>query len=282
MRRMLIFIAGTKGGVGKSFASAMLAGAAEDLGLSLTVYDTGNENRRLVTLMKEHCRFLDVQKEKYPLDQVLKSLYESSPVTATIVDMKAGTSRSTQEWFSSVPWDALRKIDVDVYVAGCVTSDPDSVRTFGPWLEYFHNIDFPVHYLLIKNAKDGGNFFVCDSLLEPGMREMELDYSVFFISPIEQEYIGKLNNNDILLRDYLHGKGPKTLLPTIMQKSRLRNHYYAITDQFIEFFASRMEANDRNESRQKILTSVQKRIALRSGAQPDEHEKEETTKSKGN
>ena len=171
---------------------------------------------------------------------------------------------------------------MDVYVAGCVTSDPDSVRTFGPWLEYFHNIDFPVHYLLIKNAKDGDNFFVCDSLLEPGMREMELDYSVFFISPIEQEYIGKLNNNDILLRDYLHGKGPKTLLPTIMQKSRLRNHYYAITDQFIEFFASGMEANDRNESRQKILTSVQKRIALRSGAQPDEHEKEETTKSKGN
>ena len=114
------------------------------------------------------------------------------------------------------------------------------------------------------------------------MREMELDYSVFFISPIEQEYIAKLNNNDILLRDYLHGKGPKTLLPTIMQKSRLRNHYYAVTDQFIEFFASRMEANERNESRQKILTSAQKRIALRSGTQPDEHEKEETTKSKGN
>ena len=143
MRRMLIFIAGTKGGVGKSFASAMLAGAAEDLGLSLTVYDTDNENRTLATLMKEHCRFLDEQKETYPLDEVINSLYESSPVTVTIVDMKAGTSRSTQEWFSSVPWDALRKIDVDVYVAGCVTSDPDSVRTFGPWLEYFHNIDFP-------------------------------------------------------------------------------------------------------------------------------------------
>ena len=167
MRRMLIFIAGTKGGVGKSFASAMLAGAAEDLGLSLTVYDTDNENRTLATLMKEHCRFLDEQKETYPLDEVINSLYESSPVTITIVDMKAGTSRSTQEWFSSVPWDALRKIDVDVYVAGCVTSDPDSVRTFGPWLEYFHNIDFPVHYLLIKNAKDGDNFFFFFSLLDP-------------------------------------------------------------------------------------------------------------------
>ena len=89
---------------------------AEDLGLSLTVYDTDNENRTLATLMKEHCRFLDEQKETYPLDEVINSLYESSPVTVTIVDMKAGTSRSTQEWFSSVPWDALRKIDVDVYV----------------------------------------------------------------------------------------------------------------------------------------------------------------------
>ena len=116
MRRMLIFIAGTKGGVGKSFASVMLAGAALDLGLSLRMYDTDNENRTLSTLMKTNCRFLD-EHETYPLDEVVNSLYESSPVSVTIVDMKAGTSRSTQEWFLSVPWDAVRKIDVDVYVA---------------------------------------------------------------------------------------------------------------------------------------------------------------------
>ena len=59
---------------------------------------------------------MDERKETYPLDEVINSLYESSPATVTIVDMKAGTSRSTQEWFSSVPWDALRKLDVDVYV----------------------------------------------------------------------------------------------------------------------------------------------------------------------
>lgn len=139
---MRFFVAGTKGGVGKSFASAMLAGAAEDLGLSRPFMIRTMRTGRFATLMKEHCRFLDEQKETYPLDEVINSLYESSPVTVTIVDMKAGTSRSTQEWFSSVPWDALRKLDVDVYVAGCVTSDPDSVRTFGPWLEYFHNIVF--------------------------------------------------------------------------------------------------------------------------------------------
>ena len=134
-----------------------------------------------------------------------------------------------------------------------MTSDPDSVRTFGPWLDYFRRIDFPVHFLLIKNAKEGDNFFVCTSLLEPGMREMALNYTAFFISPIEQEYIGKLNNNDICLRDYLHGKGPKELLPTIMQKSRLRNHYYAITDQFVDFFVSKMESGDMNDSRKKFI-----------------------------
>ena len=276
MRRMLIFIAGTKGGVGKSFASVMLAGAALDLGLSLRMYDTDNENRTLSTLMKTNCRFLD-EHETYPLDEVVNSLYESSPVSVTIVDMKAGTSRSTQEWFLSVPWDAVRKIDVDVYVAGCVTSDPDSVRTFGPWLDYFHRIDFPVHFLLIKNAKEGDNFFVCTSLLEPGMREMALNYTAFFISPIEQEYIGKLNNNDICLRDYLHGKGPKELLPTIMQKSRLRNHYYAITDQFVDFFVSKMESGDMNDSRKKIHTAVQKRIALRAGMQAGKSERKTET-----
>ena len=276
MRRMLIFIAGTKGGVGKSFASVMLAGAALDLGLSLRMYDTDNENRTLSTLMKTNCRFLD-EHETYPLDEVVNSLYESSPVSVTIVDMKAGTSRSTQEWFLSVPWDAVRKIDVDVYVAGCVTSDPDSVRTFGPWLDYFRRIDFPVHFLLIKNAKEGDNFFVCTSLLELGMREMALNYTAFFISPIEQEYIGKLNNNDICLRDYLHGKGPKELLPTIMQKSRLRNHYYAITDQFVDFFVSKMESGDMNDSRKKIHTAVQKRIALRAGMQAGKSERETET-----
>ena len=109
------------------------------------------------------------------------------------------------------------------------------------------------------------------------MREMALNYTAFFISPIEQEYIGKLNNNDICLRDYLHGKGPKELLPTIMQKSRLRNHYYAITDQFVDFFVSKMESGDMNDSRKKIHTAVQKRIALRAGMQAGKSERETET-----
>lgn len=265
MRKMLIFIAGTKGGVGKSFASLMLASAAMDLELPLTVYDTDNENRTVSELLGEHCQFLDEQHATYPLDAVINSLYEDSPAVVTIVDMKAGTSRSTQEWFSSVPWEALRKIDVDVHVAGCLTSDPDSVRTFVPWFDYFRKIDFPVHYLVVKNEKDGDDFFACTTLLEPAMRILKLNYMEFLIPPIEQEYINTLNNHNITLRRYLH-ENPPEILPTIMQKSRLRNHYLAITDPFIDFYASKMTAEDRTDSRKRLIASAQKRIALRKGA----------------
>ena len=40
MQKLLIFIAGTKGGVGKSFAAMMMASAALDLELPVLIYDT--------------------------------------------------------------------------------------------------------------------------------------------------------------------------------------------------------------------------------------------------
>lgn len=263
MRRILIFIAGTKGGVGKSFATIMLAGAARDMALPLKVFDTDNENRTVYELLKEDTEFLDETTDQYPLDNVINSLYSQSPSLVTIVDMKAGTSRSTQEWFASVPWEALREVDVDVYVAGCITSDPDSVRTFVPWLDYFRQIDFPVEYLIIKNEKDGDYFLSCNTLLEPAMQKLKLSYTIFNFPAIEQTYINDLNNNNLTLRDHMHGE--HEILSTIMQKSRLRNHYLAITDQLILFFASKMGDAEFCDNRDQILKNINKRIALRKG-----------------
>ncbi|MBR2440261.1 MAG: hypothetical protein IKB25_08715, partial [Lentisphaeria bacterium] len=59
MQKLLIFIAGTKGGVGKSFAAMMMASAALDLELPVLIYDTDNENRTVSTMMKEYSFFLD-------------------------------------------------------------------------------------------------------------------------------------------------------------------------------------------------------------------------------
>lgn len=266
MKRLVIFVAGTKGGVGKSFAAIALAGAAADLKLSYIVYDTDNENRTVSELLKDHTEFLDETSEKYPLDAAINSLFDGSEVKVTIVDMKAGTSRSTQEWFSSVPWEMIAKTDVEIYVAGCITSDPDSVRTFVPWFEYFRHIVFPVNYLIIKNEKDGEHFYTCNSLLEPVMQKLKLNYSVFVFPAIEQEYINILNNSSLTLRGHMLGEDKK-VLSTVMQKSRLRNHYLTITDPLVLFFASRMDKSEFDDSGTKVFRAAQRRTALRSARQ---------------
>ena len=260
MRRNLIFIAGTKGGVGKSFAAMQMASAALDLDLPVLIYDTDNENRTVSTLMKENSLFLNEASEQYPLDSVIDSLFMEDQKKVIIVDMKAGTSRSSQEWFSAVPWNELKNIDVDIFVTGCLTCDPDSVKTFIPWLEYFRKIDFPVHYLLIKNEKDGEHFFTSETLLEPIIQKLKLPHTVFEIPAIEQEYINSLNNHGISLREHYRGNAPD-ILNTIMQRSRMRNHYYSITDQIIMFFAQRMEKVPESPA----YLQAKRRIALRKG-----------------
>ncbi len=261
MKPMLIFIAGTKGGVGKSFTSIMLAGAAMDLGLSLTVYDTDNENRTLGVLMPEQSTFLDETREQYPLDGVINGCFSDTLSDVTIVDMKAGTSRSTQGWFLSVPWEDLQNADIDVYVVGCVTSDPDSVRTFVPWLTYFRDINLTVNFLIVKNLMDGDNLFTYYSLLEPAMEKFKVNYKIFVFPAIEQEYINTLNTNNLTIRKHLNGK--PEVLTTVMQKSRLRRHYFALTDQLVEFFVEKLCLEEMNDERNTVLQNAWKRMSRR-------------------
>ena len=238
----------------------MLASAALDLELPVLIYDTDDENRTVSTMMKEHSLFLDEASEQYPLDNVINSLFLEDQRKITIVDMKAGTSRTTQEWFSSVPWEELKNIDVEIFVTGCLTSDPDSVKTFVPWLEYFRDIDFPINYLLIKNEKDGELFFTSETLLEPIIQKLKLPHTVFVFPAIEQKYINSLNNRGVSLRQHYLGHAPD-ILNTIMQRSRMRNHYYSITDPLVMFYAQRMEKAPDNPA----FLHAKRRTALRKG-----------------
>ena len=273
MQKLLVFIAGTKGGVGKSFAAMMMASAALDLELPVLIYDTDNENRTVSTMMKEYSLFLDEASEQYPLDSVINSLFSEEEKKVVIVDMKAGTSRTTQEWFSSVPWNELKSVDLEIFVTGCLTSDPDSVKTFVPWLEYFRKIDFPVHYLLIKNEKDGELFFTSETLLEPIIQKLKLPHTVFVFPAIEQEYINSLNNHGVPLREHYLGNAPD-ILNTIMQRSRMRNHYYSITDPIVMFYAQRMEKTPETPA----YLHAKRRTALRKGEIRDKrYTKEEYT-----
>ncbi len=280
MKRMLFFVAGTKGGVGKSFFCTMFAGAAMDLNLSVRLYDTDEENQTLTTLMRKDCIFLNGQDETYPLDTVINHLLAQPPVNVTIVDMKAGTSRSTQDWFSSIPWDELKQIDLEVYLVGCVTADFDSVKTIAPWLDYFRKIDFPVKFLLIKNEKDGKDFFACNSALLYVLQREKMEHTVFTIPPLEQTYMTDLNSEATTVRDYLNGNGPEDLLPSIMQRSRLRKHYLTITDPMILFMTDRIPADELTEQQQQKKAESEKRLKQRCGASNKNAEEKQKTPTK--
>ena len=107
MKPHICFIAGTKGGVGKSFAACQMVGAAEDLGMSVAAFDSDAENSTLKTLLPGKTEFLDDTNDDYPLDKVISSVFKDAVPDLTVVDMKAGTSRSSMEWFAAVPWDKL-------------------------------------------------------------------------------------------------------------------------------------------------------------------------------
>ena len=60
-----------------------------------------------------------------------------------------------------------------------------------------------------------------------------------------------------------------------MQKSRLRNHYLTMTDQILEFFASRMEASELTGARAMLVEATRNRIAFRKGELIEESGSEE-------
>ena len=86
----------------------MLAGAAEDLGLSLTVYDTDNENRTLATLMKEHCRFLDEQNKYLNMCAIVMTELSPRALLGACLGIEAAMMRER------TVKNASRLIDIDL------------------------------------------------------------------------------------------------------------------------------------------------------------------------
>ena len=78
MKPHICFIAGTKGGVGKSFAACHLVAAAEDLGLSVAAFDSDTENQTLKNLLKTRVDYLDDTDDDYPLDKVVTTAYQEN------------------------------------------------------------------------------------------------------------------------------------------------------------------------------------------------------------
>ena len=264
MKPHICFFAGTKGGVGKSFAACQLVAAAEDLGLTVGVFDSDSENSTLKNLLKEKADFLDDVREDYPLDKVISAVYRENPPDLVVVDMKAGTSRSTLEWFASVPWDDLLQV-ADICIVGSLTADPDASRTLIPWLLYFDNLAIQVEFLMILNEKDGRDFSIYRKLIPPCVEELPQCRSSEITFPaMDKNYISALNNARISLKAAITTEKEKISLNSIMAQSRLRNFYRTCTDPLIRFiFRWIPDEEGTAEQRQKAM-EAERRIQMRS------------------
>ena len=265
MKPHICFIAGTKGGVGKSFAACQLVAAAEDLEWSVAAFDSDTENSTLKTLLPGKTEFLDDANDDYPLDKVISSVSEGSAPNLTVVDMKAGTSRSSMEWFACVPWDKLL-VQVDVCILCSVTVDPDAARTLSPWLIYFDTLGVPVEYIIVKNAKDGRDFSFYESMIPGCLADLKqcLHTEINFPA-LDKNYISILNNAKLTLKAATTTDRSKTSLKTVMAQARLTNYYHACTDPLIAVMAQWIPESELTENQRHTITQAIKRTQLRSG-----------------
>ena len=265
MKPHICFVAGTKGGVGKSFAACQLVAAAEDLGMTVTAFDSDTENSTLKNLLPGKTKFLDDTNNDYPLDDVISSVFEATVPDFTVVDMKAGTSRSSMEWFAAVPWDKLLA-RAEICILCSVTVDPDAARTLSPWLVYFDRLSIPVEYIIVKNAKDGKDFSFYDGIIPACITDMKhCRHSEIIFPALDKNYISILNNSKLTLKAAITTDRSTTSLKTVMAQARLTNFYHACTDPLMMIMARWIPAEDRTEEQKRVIAKTEERIRLDNG-----------------
>lgn len=267
MKTRICFVAGTKGGVGKTFAACQMVAAAEELGLSITAFDSDTENSTLKSMLPGQAEFLDDTNDDYPLDEVISAACQETPSDLILVDMKAGTSRSTMDWFAAVPWeDLLRKAEICILCS--VTVDPDASRTLSPWLVYFDGLHVPVEYIIIRNAKDGKDFSFYTGIIPQSLADLKLaKHSEIEFPAMDKNYVSILNNARLTLKAAVTTGRERTRLNTVMAQARLLNFYHAFSDPLITLMAQWIPQEEQTESRKQVISQAQKRIRLRNALQ---------------
>ena len=195
----LFLIAGTKGGIGKSYFATFLIDIACKNNFHVHVFDADEENRTLSHLY-EGASGIEIHQivrhgVDYPLDFIGNVIAESEGKTVAdeagnhiyVVDMKAGTSDEALNWIQAFPVDEVMEWKVEIVIVGCFTSDVDSVVTFFPWTEKFlaKAQENKLKFLVVKNFYHGEDFgFYNDNL--QSVLEADLQSVVVTLMPLER------------------------------------------------------------------------------------------------
>lgn len=244
----LVIIAGTKGGIGKTFAASLLIDVAIDLKLKPIAYDCDNENRSLSSVFQhvdpDSLKVIQLDPEDdsaaYPLDRVVNDLISSGNGNSLyVVDMKAGTSKSTLSWLDGVPFAELNKRGVEVSIVGCVTSEADSCITFLRWLDYCKElfIDNSARLVIIRNMMAGGNFWYYDEVLKPLVEEQFSQACLIQLPAMTPEYVMLAKKAKTTFGQLLRGARYLKSLQ-FMQQIRIRRQYQLASEGFVSFLST--------------------------------------------
>lgn len=227
MSKKLFWIAGTKGGIGKSTIATYLHSAAMDLNKNILVFDCDNENRTAYRFIKNKVIKIDPDTD-FALDEIIDQIDTDDETEIYIVDMKAGTGENSRKWIEEVPLDDLSEDGIEIYMVGCITSDPDSVTTFIQWAYLLKD---KVKYIIVRNEMNGTDF----SFFEKKAAKLFEDVGAYLITlpRLTDVYNQTLNTTDTTIKEFLDGKEIKSkAFNGRMVQSRLRKYYRSITDQF--------------------------------------------------
>lgn len=251
MSKLIIF-AGTKGGVGKSLTATLFADFAEEFDFYPVLFDCDNENKSLCNAYKSVAAIQAVAVDvdfhgemDYPLDDIInriegmESRKENERLNNLyILDMKAGTSCSTLEWLEAFPFDRMKELAVEVYVAGCLTSDIDSGMTWAVWVKKYAEpaLEEKLRFIIIKNEIAGNNFAFYDDTMKSFLEEELRSTVVIHLPALSTRHLNRIKDYETS-----YGQVAKSKIQIasfgFMDVHRIRMMYKNLKNAFTGFFA---------------------------------------------
>lgn len=243
----LFLIAGTKGGIGKSYFATFLVDIAYKNNFKVHIFDADEENQTLSNFYQKMpdiaMRGIIRQGTDYPLDFIVDEVAKVENIDNAdekgnhiyVVDMKAGTSAETLDWIQAFPVDEMLAWKVDIVIVGCFTSDVDSVVTFLPWVKQFlpQALEKKLKFLVVKNFYHGDDFSFYSKNLQ-SVLETDLQSVVVTLMPLE-----KLSYK-LKLRKQSYGRildAWKTTEWLYMEQHRARREFRLVSEALTPFFS---------------------------------------------
>lgn len=239
-------IAGTKGGIGKTFIASLLGDMALQRGIKTVLYDCDDENHTLEDSYSGKMDNLTVcpiaidsaRDMDYPLDRVINdiiSLEESNEFENAIyiADMKAGTSSKTMQWMESLPYDWFEENQINIVLVGVITAEIDSVTTFAVWVRtYLKDIqNGRINLLIIKNDVMQTDFGFYEAKLRPLFRDLPRINEII-LPAMSIKSFKKIRGNNSTVGQVAAGLGEMDFLQP-MERYRCR-HYFQIASGILQ------------------------------------------------